>query len=217
MEFSNGEILQTGFYTGKRDEAQYLALAEEVEDFLQAIGPSAAPADRLLAGWTNLTIYLDLYEDPIFSPVGWGNVYAYQSPVTGQVDALPWQISAVASISTNDPELPIRRRRNRSYLGPIALNAMGTQAVMNPTPQSATATAIQVFAQSLEGIPVASTTPVEYGGLCTVSYEGTTLPTSTAQIAAATQLRVGRVFDTQRRRSNGLNEEYVVLPLTPPS
>mgnify|MGYP006291436803 FL=1 len=216
MEFSNGEILQTGFYTGKRDPAQYLAIAEETEDFLQAIGPSATLADRLLAGWTNLTIFIDEWENPIFTSVGWGNAYAYQSPETGQVDALPWQISAVVSLSTNDSELPVRRRRNRSYLGPVALSAMGTTATMNTGVRDATATAVQVFAQTLEGIPVASSTPVEYGGLCTVSYAGTGLPGLPQQIAAATQLRVGRVFDTQRRRSNGLQEEYATLPLTPP-
>jgi hypothetical protein len=57
---------------------------------------------------------------------------------------------------------------------------------------------------------------VEYKGLCNVSYKGTTV-SFIPQITNTTEVRVGRVIDTQRRRRNALSEDYDIFPLSVPT
>lgn len=211
-----GEIAVFSMYTGKRDSSNYPALAQEMEDFVVAISGTTG---GIINGYTIASmLFIDEYQNPIFSSSGWGAVYSRNvtAAVADGGGTLPYQCAWVLTRDTDDPELPRQRRKNRSYLGPLADNFLGSDGLMSTQSQTALLTKTQTFHNSLQGVAVASGTPVEYSGLCNISYEGTGNVPVVPQITNTTQIRVGRVVDTQRRRRNALDEAYDLAPLNVP-
>jgi hypothetical protein len=211
-----GEIAVFSMYTGKRDSSNYPALADEMEDFLESISGTTG---GIINGYTIASqLFIDEYDNPLFADDNWGNVYSrnVSAAVADGGGTVPYQCAIVVSRLTNDDELPVKRRRNRSFLGPMADNFLGSDGLFTTQGQSALGTKVQTFHTSLQGIATASGVPVEYKGLCNVSYKGTTV-SFIPQITNTTEVRVGRVIDTQRRRRNALDEAYDIFPLTVPT
>lgn len=211
------EIAVFSMYTGKRDESNYPALVDEMEDWLIGISGSTG---GIINGYTGASLlFVDEFANPLVSQSSWGTIYSRN--VTGGVadggGTLPFQCAWVITRDTDDNELPRNRRKNRTYIGPLADNFLGPDGRMSISGTNALLTKTQVFHNSLQGVPVASGTPSAYGGLCNVSYRGTTFVGSPPQITNSTQLRVGRVIDTQRRRRNALTEAYELVPLNVPT
>lgn len=210
---SQDDIVVWSYYTGKRDAAAYTQLFDVVEAHVHRLvnsGDVGLISDFLLG-----TMYLDEWQNPLFSTNGWGNIaqraLTTTSPATSLL--LPPQNAVVISRDTTDDELPVRRRRNRSYLGPIAPGNIGNNGKLVAGLTAELVTEYQTFDTSLGSAPVAASTPPEYDGLCNVSYKGTAVALSPAQIAKTDQIRVGDLVDTQRSRRNGINESYSVGPV----
>ena len=214
-QYASGETAQFATYTGKRDPANHADIAQEWFDFIEdCYAGSGTQAANLLAPIQTLTIHVDEFENPVFSLDGWGSVWQQQFALPGNSnDPAPPQLSVVVSLETDDSELPVRRRRNRFYLGPVAQESMGPDGYLAGNIKTALPALVQVLHASLQGVPLASGVPAEYDGLVTASYRGTSVPLGPAQAAQAVRVRTGRVFDTQRRRRNALVEDYTVLPL----
>jgi hypothetical protein len=199
-------------YTGKRDPAEFPQLASAVQLWINQLqDPSDAGA---LAEFLEGRVYFDYWQDPLFSDNGWGSVG--DEPLVNDPSAtdniLPPQCALVITRDTNDTELPRKRRRNRSYIGPVVQGAIINSGAIPAARADLIAQATQAFDTALGSAPLAGGVPPEYDGLCNVSYEGTVLPTG-PQIAVSNQVRVGDIVDTQRRRRNGLPEQYAILPL----
>lgn len=208
------EIAVFTMYTGKRDVAQYGALCTEMEDFLASI---AGITGGILTDYTlDTRLFLDLWQEPILNADGWGTAHQqYVSAASGTSSPmLPPQVAAVVTRDTFDGELPVPRRKNRSYIGPLTDNYLEVGGTMSVAGATALLTRLQTFHTSLQGVPVASGTPADYDGLCNVSYRGTGVPLGGAQIAKSDRARVGTVLDTQRRRRNALDEGYQTVPLS---
>lgn len=211
---NQGELVVWSYYTGKRDPATYSLLAGVVVQHVVRLG--GASAVDMISDWVQGTVYLDLWREPILNADGWGN--AYQQGITRPSPAsnpqLPAQCAVVVTRETNDGELPVRRRRNRSYLGPILPDVIEDDGRLILTKRDALAAEYVQFDTDMATAPVAGSTPPEYVGLCNVSYKGTGTPAlGGAQIAKTDQIRVGDVIDTQRSRRNGLVESYVLETL----
>lgn len=210
------EIAVFSMYTGKRDSSNYEAITDEMEDFLTNIAGSAG---GIINGYTIASkLYVDEYENPIFSDDDWGNAYHrnVDAAVADGAGTVPFQCAIVATRTTDDAELPVKRRFNRSYLGPISDAFLGNDGLLTSGGQSALGTKMQTFHTSLQGVSVASGVNVAFSGLCNVSYRGTSI-LSDAQITNTDTVRVGAVIDTQRRRRNALTEDYDLFPLTVPT
>lgn len=211
--YPNGEFVQFGMYTGMRDAAQHAALATEMKDFVDNIGDGVA-ATNWIAGWLSYSVKIQEWQNPIFSDDYWGTVYDEGVLVANTQGVAPAQISCVLSVITTDNELPVRRRRNRSYLGRIFYNRLGSaDGLFNSASVTNLGTAVQTFKTSLEGVPLKAGVNADFDGLCVVSYRGTAGPPYSAQIAKADVVRIGLVPDTQRRRRNGLPESYDDFPV----
>jgi len=210
------EVAVFTMYTGKRADTQYAGLLDEMEDFLENISGTTG---GIINGYTIASkLYLDVWEDPIFSDDGWGNV-AFRNVAAAVANGggtIPFQCAIVASRETDDEELPVKRRRNRSYLGPMSDQFLTSSGLFSNSGQTALGTKLQTFHTSLQGVSVAGGTPVTYSGLCNVSYLGTPVLGSPAQITNTNRVRIGEVIDTQRRRRNALAEAYDLFTLTVP-
>lgn len=210
---SQDDIVVWSYYTGKRDEAAFPQLFDAVEAHVHRLVNSSDVG--LISDFLLGTMYLDVWQSPIFSTNGWGNIA--QRPLTTTAPAasllLPPQNAVVISRDTFDDELPVRRRRNRSYLGPIVPGAIQNNGKLQLGVPAELVTEFQTFDTSLGSAPVAASTPPEYDGLCNVTYRGTGVPLSGAQISKTDQIRVGDLVDTQRSRRNGINETYAVGPV----
>jgi len=212
-----GEIAVFSMYTGKRDSSNYPALADEMEDYVQSISGTTG---GIINGYTVASmLFIDEFANPLISTDNWGAVYSRNvaAAVADGGGTLPYQCAWVLTRDTDDDELPRKRRKNRSYLGPLADNFLGSDGLMSTQAQTALLTKTQTFHTALQGVAVASSTPVAYGGLCNISYSGTGNVPVVPQITNTTQIRVGRVVDTQRRRRNALDEAYDLAPLTVPT
>lgn len=207
------EIAVFSMYTGIREAAQWEALAQEMEDFVVGISGTAG---GIINGFTaDSRLYVDEYQNPIFSDDDWGNVY--QRYVTAAVadgaEQYPLQVALVVSRETEDQELPVKRRKNRSYLGPISTTFSDNDGRLSISGQTALLTKVQTFHTSLQGVALKPGVNSTFAGLCNVSYKGTGI-LSDAQIASSDRVRVGRVYDTQRSRRNAQDEGYVSVPLS---
>jgi hypothetical protein len=123
---------------------------------------------------------------------------------------LPPQLAIVLSLSTSDQELAVRRRRNRSYIGPITTGKLETDGTVGTALRTAIVDDVETLDTGLRNVPLETGVSTDYEGLCIVSYAGIA---GIAQIAAADQIRVGSIVDTQRSRRNGLNESYTAATL----
>lgn len=206
------EISVFSVYTGKRDSSEFTQLRDAVDLWLNRLQD---PSDcGLLSEFFEGRVYFDYWQDPLFSDNGWaaaGDLPLTNDPAAND-NILPPQIALAITRDTDDTELRRSRRRNRTYVGPVVQNAIQNDGSMLGTRANLIAVATQAFNTALGGAPLAAGVPVDYDGLCNVSYAGTSIG-SGPQIAVSTQVRVGTLMDTQRRRRNGLLESYVALPL----
>lgn len=210
------ELAVFTMYTGKRDSADYPAIAQEMEDFLTNISGTAG---GVINGYTIASkLFVDEWQNPIFSSDHWGA--AYSRNVTAAVadggDTIPYQCSYVVSRLTTDTEVPTKRRFNRSYLGPISSQFVTSAGLMSSSGQTALGTKVQTFHTALQGVALEGGVPVQLKGLCNVTYKGVSLA-SGPQVTNTNTIRIGEVIDTQRRRRNALDEAYDLFPLTVPT
>lgn len=135
--------------------------------------------------------------------------HVYPAPIIGAGVAAPYppQISLVATLLSANPRG--LASKGRMYLPGVAAGIDAT-GHMNSTSQGTIATNLQTFFNAVNGA-------IDLGGdsVILASFGRTAPAVGPGVSALVTSLRVGNVYDTQRRRRNALVEAYVSRTVTP--
>ena len=194
------EVIQYGFHTEETDNPADIAngvatwwstqLSSAFKASCNLESVSVAQWDVTLSKW--VTEYQSIFTPPLTG--GGGSI-------------LPPQCTLVVSQQTSDIPVPLGdgSRRNRSYIGYLNANNLALGGVYNTASVEGLADQIILLDTRLQGL--SRVAPVGRGGLCVTSVqEGLSGDTAV--------FRVGRVVDTQRRRRNAIQENYVTrLPV----
>lgn len=131
--------------------------------------------------------------------------YSPQAPVTGgsNATALPPQIALVATLANSLPRG--LATKGRMFL-PGVCAAVDSTGHLQDIVTSAIATNLQTF---FGAIMNDADTP----GRAVLVSAGNSLQLRPGELRNVTQVRVGNVYDTQRRRRNALMEAYTVRPV----
>lgn len=212
-----GEEAVFSFYTGKRPENDYDGLTAAGKLFFEGlIGPSTT--NILHENIEEFTVHVDEWQNPVLSADYWASAYSEtttRTPGATGGSLLPPQVSIVVSLQTFDSRVPQKRSRNRFYLPWLNDNFLFTNGRISNANQNILATEVQQLQNFLEAIPLAPGIDSSLLGLSCVTYKGTPATvTAGAEIFRADEIRVGNVFDTQRRRRNQYDESYVAVPLS---
>lgn len=189
-----------------------------VDDWLNDQVAPAATTWMANALWSSSCVLSSVSCYPIGSPNGRAvpaPPYAAGSPVTltwktpnrpqgtGTGSILPTQIAEVVSLRTQQVG---RRGRGRFYCPPLPTSKVTNGMLSSTAPDD-----IAAFAQGLiDGCTVDDSVPTERH----VNLIVTGAPYT--QYGLVTEIRVGNVFDTQRRRRKQLTETYVNRPIPAP-
>lgn len=207
--FSDSEIWSTGFYLGREDA--------------DAVAPTTANAVTIAAAWQTLftaaetkinsnylTSAVKLALLNVDGKTDLENVVTYdystrpQGPNGGTT--YPAQIALVASLMSE------KKRgiasHGRMYLPGVAAPIDGT-GKMTGSFYPAIATKVGAFFQTL----VTDATLPGYPVLASKGKAG--LFAGAGETQGITGIKVGNVYDTQRRRRNALVESYSTVPITP--
>lgn len=216
--FSGAEEWTTGFYVG--------AVGADAAD------PGTATASAIAAAWTtfftatnsHISNYYNTKQVKVSQLETDGDVdlemidiYDYGTPIYGVQGGtpLPPQIT-LALTMTSDNQRGLASK-GRMYLPGVNLQLSGTGPTISSTEQGQLATTAQTFFNAVN----AST---DVAGNIILASKGHKLPGAVpavdpyvyvlGKLANVTGIRLGNVYDTQRRRRNGVSETYVNKVLT---
>lgn len=137
--------------------------------------------------------------------------YSYfASPIAGATptaQALPPQCSLVVTLTT--PKLRGYGSKGRMFLPGIGFPVSGDGRIL-VTQTDALATQFKTFLDGVNALPTVGGSQAE---VVLNSAERLTAPTHAAIMTPVTGIKVGNVYDTQRRRRNQLQEIYQVKAL----
>lgn len=201
--FGGAEIWSTGFYMGAlagNAPDPTLAWAEQIRThwttFFTATGAGAFPTSH-----STTAIKLSKLSAATGKAILDKTVYAnVQNPITGATGVFnPPQTALVATLlSTKARGLAAK---GRMYLPPAA-SGVGTNGRIATTVRDAIATNLKTFFDAING-------QGDVPSLLILASQGRTPPlVGGPENAVMTSLRVGDVYDTQRRRRNGLAESF---------
>jgi hypothetical protein len=210
--FAGQEEWSTGFYLGHDDE--------------DALDPGTTSANAIANRWTTFFTHANAYVSTAYKTnavkvsllnndgdvdLSAIDIYDYPAPITGVSGGapLPPQISVVATL-TSDNQRGLASK-GRMYLPGVNLPIFPTDPHFSPTEQNNMATKLKEFFDgvndefNLPGRAVLASKGHKVqgpGGPDDYSYTG-------GITRYVTGLRIGNVYDTQRRRRNDLVEGYV--------
>lgn len=176
-----------------RSQAQLDAIADAVADVFQSTVWDVAAIANLISDQTHFTgVRIDDVRDPggvvrqatsILSTHNQGNYDGAQ---------LPPQCAEVVSLRSGNPGAS---RRGRMYFPPLGVIAASPAGGLTATAQDALADAMQDYFNTFNSdVGIAGTAFIASDALQT--------------LFAVTQIQVGSIYDTQRRRRNELTEGY---------
>lgn len=134
----------------------------------------------------------------------------YTTPISGATptsSALPPQCSLVATLTTN--RIRGYGSKGRMYLPGIGFAVSGDGRILT-TQTDVTASQLKIFFDGVNALPAVNGDTLE---VVLNSAERLTEPAHAPIMTPITGLRVGNVYDTQRRRRNQLQEVYQVKAL----
>lgn len=191
----------------------------------------SAIADKLVYQWVN---NMGAIEGNFGSDINLDHVDCYQIGPDGKVahkgsapasshggwvghsdSSLPFQCSLAISTSAFLPGTFTSDRRSkqgRFYLPPMSPNVLSSDGRLLTARQTDIENAVSGFLNGVQGAAYPGTTPPnsdDYVDLQIYSQYESKEPRTVGQTYPLTYFRVGRVVDTQRRRRNKLQEEYV--------
>jgi hypothetical protein len=182
------ELCEMGLHTGMRDEADWPDLLTYMIDEsvrFETYFPETEFKRVSISQWTTAGF------------VGWHQLASQDVSYLIAEDAtpLPHQLALSVQVrNTTDLSIPLGRRRNRTYLGPLVQGIIDGEGRIS----SALATTIgndwTALDSDLRAIAPAAIPGAAYAGLCVVSPTNDTLMTGD-------QFRVGRRFDVHRSRA----------------
>jgi hypothetical protein len=113
----------------------------------------------------------------------------------GTSSALPPEVALTVSLRTG---LPGRRMRGRLYLGGFTTSALGDTGIATTAVQQQVAQALQRFGTDMKMQTATSVDTLNW----------VVLSRAATATTAITQVRVGSLFDVQRRRQHSLSETF---------
>jgi hypothetical protein len=114
---------------------------------------------------------------------------------------LPPEVALVASLKTG---LPGRSKRGRLYTGGFSSPALASGGLVLLSVQTAIANGLRVFGTALK---MQDSTAID-------QMNWVVLSRALTQVNKITEIRVGNVWDVQRRRQNGIAETFVSQEIT---
>jgi hypothetical protein len=197
------ELSQFSFHTGKRASADLSDFVDLLESQWTRFAPQQAEVQLkriVLSQWAEVSF------------VGWHELYAREESAVQSVDVtgLPHQDAIVVSLlNETDVGVPLRSRRNRFYVGPLA------QVVVTESEDTRMTNGRQIglldnmtgLDADLRTIPATVPPSSDFDGLCVSSPK-------TELLMDATRVTVGRRIDIHRSRGQQTpeNNEFGVLP-----
>jgi len=203
--FGGNEIWTTGFSLGQTnggDEgtAPTEAEAQAIYDAFKAIWIVAANGFSSNFRFTGVKVShvsTDGTADPSLTRYYYGATAVAGGYTT---NANPAQITAVATLQT--VKLRGRGSKGRMYLPGVGFS-VGADGKITSTQATTIANQMKIF---LDGVNASTAVP---GVVIVNSAEVTGVPFKAAEMNRVSAVRVGTVYDTQRRRRNKLVETYV--------
>lgn len=192
-------------HTARREPANYGAIHTAMSELwadLAAVPPSILTGARIAQSKLDKTIIKEwaLASYQTVSDQDWLGL-----DVTG--NSLPLQCAMAITVYTDAIPGVRQRRYNRCFVGPLNTTiAQGSPPELPQATQVALASIFKNFSDTLKGIPIHPSSALTSGGLAVVSG-------AAAASADATEVRVGKIVDTQRRRRNKLVESHEVVLL----
>lgn len=204
LDLPSGEMVNFGFVTALRDDPDDLdTITGLCDQFLDDLH-----ADTITGGITSARVFFDQWKNPLLNPNGWGffhwDTLAFTQP--GAPSAPP-QLAIAISLNNPSNTVPRRQQYNRFFLGPVRSGINDAAGELGATQRGHILDAVGDLVTGLEQVPEQAPNLV-YGGLFLANYKDEVLH-------EVQRVRVGSLFDTQRRRRNGLAEVYSDLPVGP--
>jgi hypothetical protein len=196
------ELCTFGVHTGKRDPISYDALCDVLATFLDDMVDILCPVE----GRT-----LTISEWSTVGFTGWHQVFSRDDSANtyGSGDEMPHQLQCVGSV-INDTEsgIPVGRRRNRSYVGPV--NAGTLDSSEGRLGSTLVADALSAWGTLDDNLTATLgwTGGTWTAGLCVVS------PTA-GLIMQGDRVKVGAKYDIHRSRAQKTPESYSTVAIYP--
>jgi hypothetical protein len=216
--FGGTEIWQTGFWTGNDasdlpgtqvPQATVDAVATAWQTFFTSTNGNIASIYK--ATDVKAAYFHSDFGDSNISEYGTPTVHTYTTPLSGAgiiSAAYPPQITACVSLTSGYHTGTAAR--GRMFLPGVNCTLDNSTGRMVSTYRNQVATAMQTFINAVN----TATVPGSAGKMILVGRAAdTALPPHESKNAYVTGLKVGDIFDTQRRRRNGIRESYYGLPV----
>lgn len=193
------EPMQFGVHSIIRDEADWSDLMDAWDGAWPNLFAGCAP---LTVSRSVMAVYV------IGAPfTGWHQIASRDhSTSVGGGNLLPPQLTYVVGWrNTSEPGIPLGRRRNRAYIGPLASSAVSTAGVLTDTIRSGALTGWEGLDADLRGVA---------SGVASGIYDGLAVASPTANLLMDANVLVrGRAVDTQRRRREKVPEANLFTDL----
>jgi hypothetical protein len=201
--FSASEIWSTGFYLGDEDADTTMCTDASLTKLLAYWKTFFELSTSHISGdWKTLGVKAALYESNGHYPDENVIEKFYATPISGGEGggSLPPQVSLSAQLATAIPHG--LGAKGRMFLPGIRTPVSSTTGKIGATESGQIATALRAFFASVNG-------DADIPGLVINASKGSgLLPGLNARNVYVTTVRVGDVYDTQRRRRNALHETY---------
>lgn len=207
--FGANEIWQTGFWLGnptQHAEAPTIekaeAIAQAFSQFFTNVTSSITSSYRFTT--VRMTYHLALGGIDRDATV----IYDLPTPVTGSASGTSQQAPQIATVATLMTALPRGRGSKGRMFLPCNGASVDSTGHISTTVQTNIATNLGAFLGAVDIIGSGQDDVVNVSPLRAI-------PAFPGRIQIVLDVRVGNVYDTQRRRRNDIGEQYVIRPLTP--
>jgi hypothetical protein len=184
------ELCGFGMHTGLRDVGDYVELTDVMVGFTESLEGIMSPctgASVTLSGWSDVGF------------TGWHQLFFRDQTAQsiGSGAEMPHQLAAVVGyVNASEPGVPVGRRRNRTYIGPLSEATLEADGRLSETSRDALMNAVTAFDTALRDVNwVGGGQP----GLLVVS------PTAEAAYEA-NEVKVGLRYDVHRSRAQKTTE-----------
>jgi hypothetical protein len=195
------ELCTFGIHTGKRDPITYDPICDAMATFLDDMVTLLVPVE-------GRTLQISEWNDVGFT--GWHQVFSRDDSANtyGDNNSLPHQLQCVGSvINDTETDVPVGRRRNRSYVGPMSDNTLNSsEGRIGSTLQADALSAWGTLDDNLVAIFGLIGDAWE-GGLCVVS-------PAAGLIMEGNRVKVGAKYDIHRSRAQKTPESYISVDIT---
>jgi hypothetical protein len=216
--FGGTEIWSTGFWTGNDasdlpgtsvPQATVDAVATAWQTFFTSSNSNIASVYKAVS--VKAAYFHSEFDDTDISEYGTPTVKTYTTPLSGGgIISAPLPPQLACCVSFTSGYHTGTAARGRMFLPGVNCSLDGATGRMVSTYRNQVATGMQTFVNAVN----TATVPGSAGKMILVGRAGLgTVAPHEPKNAYITGLKVGDIFDTQRRRRNGIRETYYGLPV----